>query len=348
MPAVSIILPLYNGQSFIRHTLLRIRAQTFPDWELLVVDDGSADDGAAIVMSEARKDRRIRLVRKSNGGISSARNYGIAKASGKYLAFADQDDTTGRNWLAALMDGMAGDVDLAVGGKKLEAADASGRTVRRRICRYADRLLETETERYGFLFNQENDASSQHVWNCMYKKELVNAHGIRFDEQLAMGMEDVLFNICYGFYCKKIHTIPQVVYAYRRRDGTSTSTKYDPDPVGGYAHRMQIISRLSGFPSGSSAYRMYGNYALRELCNLYFRSDGDYSGKLLAGLRDVYVEHVPEPAGACGIPFGKSFFHRLFYAAAEYSLRKEKYMCMKLLKSITDRYRRNVQPVRRL
>ena len=217
MPAVSIILPLYNGQPFIRHTISRIRSQTFQDWELLIINDGSADQGEAAAVQEAQTDRRIRVFGKPNGGISSARNYGISKAAGTYIVFADQDDTAGRNWLTALVNGMAGNVDLAVGGKILTVIDASGKAVKSRVCRYEDTLLETEEERYGFLFNQENDASSQHVWNCMYKKELIDAHSIRFDEHLAMGMEDVLFNICYGYYCSKIRKIPQVVYSYRQR-----------------------------------------------------------------------------------------------------------------------------------
>lgn len=376
MPAVSIILPLYNGQPFIRHTISRIRSQTFQDWELLIINDGSADQGEAAAVQEAQTDRRIRVFGKPNGGISSARNYGISKAAGTYIVFADQDDTAGRNWLTALVNGMAGNVDLAVGGKILTVIDASGKAVKSRVCRYEDTLLETEEERYGFLFNQESDASSQHVWNCMYKKELIDAHGIRFDEHLAMGMEDVLFNICYGYYCSKIRKIPQVVYSYRQRAGISTSTKYNPDIAKEYAHRMRIIAQLFGFPGQSAApmqqrvqtksranpmqrgtqtqshaYQMYGDYALRELCNLYIRSKGNDGFELLAGLRDAYVRNVPErmpfgrkqPEKACGnrkavrkIRSGKVLFKKLMYVMADDLLRKKRYFPLMLLKSGAD------------
>jgi len=349
MPAVSIILPLYNGQPYIKHTIDRIRSQTFQDWELLIINDGSTDDGEAAALQEAQKDRRIRVLRKSNGGISSARNYGLSKAAGKYIAFADQDDTAGKNWLTALFNGMAQNADLAVGGKKLTVIDALGKTVTCRVCRYEDTLLETEKELYGFLFNQKHDASSQHVWNCMYKKELMDAHGIRFNENLAMGMEDVLFNICYGYYCRKIHKIPQVVYSYIQRAGISTSTKYNPDIVKEYACRMQVIAKLFGFScqSGayrmykgpkSTAYRMYGDYALRELCNLYFRNVGNDSFGLLSGLRDAYVEYVPDKifygkGPFEKITFGKKLFRRILYAAADNLLREENYFLFRLLKS---------------
>ncbi len=342
MPAVSIILPLYNGQPFIRHTISKIRSQTFQDWELLVVNDGSSDGGEAVAMREAQQDHRIRVFRKPNSGISSARNYGITRAAGTYIAFADQDDTPFKNWLEDLYRGMAPDVDLTVGGKKLTVIDVSGKVVKSRICRYEDTVLETEQELYGFLFHQEHDASAQHVWNCMYKKELIDKHGIRFDEQLAMGMEDVLFNICYGYYCRKIRKIPQIVYSYQQRAGISTSTKYNPDLVKEYAHRMQRIARLStdGFRTQSNGYRMYGDYALRELCNLYFRSRGADSFELLAGLRDAYVQNVPEKVA---VNFQrqtaekvKTIVRKMLYAAADDLLRKKRYTPLILLKNGAD------------
>lgn len=338
MPQISIILPLYNGEKFIRHTLSGIRAQTFRDWELLVMDDGSSDSSFTIALQEAAKDSRIRVFHRPNGGISSARNYGITHAAGRYIAFADQDDTVSRNWLQALYRGMDGTADLVVGGKKLEVLDAAGKAVRCRICRYKDTVLETREELDAFLFHQENDASSLHVWNCLYKKELLDVYGIRFDENLTMGMEDVLFNICYGYRCRSIRKIPQVVYTYTQRIGISTSTRYNPELVREYAHRMNAIAGLFGFPKQSEAYEMYKDYALREMCNLYFRSSGTDSRKLLAGLRDAYVQCVPKKSFfrkrhlGKGI-YGRSMLRETLYAIADSLLRKKRYLLPGLIKS---------------
>lgn len=337
MPAISIILPLYNGERYIRHAIAAVRSQTFQDWELLVINDGSTDHSGAIALQESQKDRRIRIFQKPNGGISSARNYGLAKAAGTYLAFADQDDTVGKNWLAALYQGMAGDMDLAVAGKRLEVLDASGRITTRRVCTYPDTVLQTEAEIHAFVFNQKNDMASLHIWNCLYKKQLIDANGIRFDENLSMGMEDVLFNICYGYYCRKIHKIPQVVYAYKQRIGISTSTKYNRNLAGEYAHRMEAVSRLFGFPSRTDAYRMYKYYALRELCNLYFRNSGPDSKKLLAELRDAYVKYTADTLfcrkrHCVKTVLEHSLRKRIFYCMADASLRKEKYGIMKIMK----------------
>lgn len=95
--AVSVILPLYNGREFINETLLSIAKQSFTDTELIVVDDGSTDDSCSII-NQIRNEseypilKNLQILSKENGGVASARNFGIKAAKGKYLAFIDQDD----------------------------------------------------------------------------------------------------------------------------------------------------------------------------------------------------------------------------------------------------------------
>jgi len=101
MPAVSVITPAWNAAGYIRETIDSIRAQTFTDWELVLVDDGSTDDTIAIVESYAAVDPRIRLVRQSNSGPSAARNHGMRVAAGDFFAFLDSDDTWDSTFLAA-------------------------------------------------------------------------------------------------------------------------------------------------------------------------------------------------------------------------------------------------------
>ena len=89
---LSIIIPVYNNESYLRPTLQSVLAQTYPDFEVLAVDDGSTDGSLAICQEFAQKDRRLRIIHKENGGVSSARNRGIEEAVGKYIAFVDGDD----------------------------------------------------------------------------------------------------------------------------------------------------------------------------------------------------------------------------------------------------------------
>lgn len=91
-PAISIICPVYNAQNFIKKCLNSIAQQTFNDWELILVDDGSPDDSGVICDEYAAKDERIKVIHKKNGGVSSARQAGLEASSGEYVIHVDPDD----------------------------------------------------------------------------------------------------------------------------------------------------------------------------------------------------------------------------------------------------------------
>lgn len=91
-PKISVIVPVYNVEKFLRRCIDSILAQTFTDFELLLIDDGSKDKSGEICDEYAAKDARIRVFHKQNGGVSSARNLGIDKAQGEWVYFVDSDD----------------------------------------------------------------------------------------------------------------------------------------------------------------------------------------------------------------------------------------------------------------
>jgi teichuronic acid biosynthesis glycosyltransferase TuaG len=93
VPAVSVITPAFNAAEFIAQTIDSVRAQTFQDWELVIVDDGSTDKTVEIVQRYQERDPRIRLLHQTNAGPSAARNRGMRAAEGRYFAFLDSDDT---------------------------------------------------------------------------------------------------------------------------------------------------------------------------------------------------------------------------------------------------------------
>ena len=92
MPAISVIVPVYKAENCLSQCVDSILAQTFQDFEILLIDDGSPDQSGALCDEYAAKDSRIRVFHKENGGVSSARNLGLAQAAGTYIAFADSDD----------------------------------------------------------------------------------------------------------------------------------------------------------------------------------------------------------------------------------------------------------------
>ena len=101
MPTVSVIMPAYKVEAFIGEAIESVIAQTFTDWELVIVDDGSPDDSGAIAASYAASDRRIRVARQDNGGLSAARNHAVRLARGEFIAILDSDDLWQPSFLAA-------------------------------------------------------------------------------------------------------------------------------------------------------------------------------------------------------------------------------------------------------
>lgn len=127
---VSIITPLYNGERFVGQTIESVMAQTYPDWEMIVVNDGSKDKGADIVRHYAEQDRRIRLLEQPNGGCASARNHGLREAKGRFYCFLDSDDYWDPDFLKDQLLFMA-EHDAAIVTCSVRRVDENGKEILR-------------------------------------------------------------------------------------------------------------------------------------------------------------------------------------------------------------------------
>ena len=103
MPKISIIIPVYNTENYLHCCIDSILAQTYTDFELLLIDDGSTDKSSKICDEYAEKDSRIRVIHKENGGANAARKLGIEKANGEYVIFVDSDDSILQNGIEKLL-----------------------------------------------------------------------------------------------------------------------------------------------------------------------------------------------------------------------------------------------------
>ena len=92
IPKISVIIPVYNAEKYLYRCIDSVLVQTFTNWELLLIDDGSKDSSGVICDEYAAKDARVRVFHKENGGVSSARNLGLDNARGEWVAFVDSDD----------------------------------------------------------------------------------------------------------------------------------------------------------------------------------------------------------------------------------------------------------------
>ena len=112
MPLISIIIPIYNAEDTLNRCICSILNQTFYDWELLLIDDGSTDLSGELCDEYASKDQRIKVFHKKNGGVSSARNVGLDYAKGEWITFCDSDDFVCPNWLKNYTDNISDGIDL--------------------------------------------------------------------------------------------------------------------------------------------------------------------------------------------------------------------------------------------
>lgn len=109
---VSIIVPVYNVEKYLQRCIESILTQTETDFELLLIDDGSKDKSGLMCDDYAQKDKRVNVIHKENGGVSSARNLGIEKANGEWMCFIDADDYVRQDFLSNIQQYLFGDVDI--------------------------------------------------------------------------------------------------------------------------------------------------------------------------------------------------------------------------------------------
>ena len=211
-PLVSVIVPVYKTEGYLRQCVDSILAQSLRDFELLLIDDGSPDGCGAICDDYARRDPRIQAIHKENGGVSSARNLGIEKAAGQYIVFIDSDDWVEPEYLAELVaadDGAANTLVIAdyqpFGDQGLEA---------RTFCEgYTARLVPGGTTADQFrslVFNFQIFPP----YCKLYRRNVILVNGIRFDTSIRTA-EDFDFNRRYLELVDAVRYIPSVRYRYR-------------------------------------------------------------------------------------------------------------------------------------
>lgn len=211
MPTVSIIIPIFNAETYLQECLESIRIQSYKDFEVILVDDGSTDNSAPICRSFVENDKRFLYYYKTNGGVSSARNAGLEKASGDWIAFTDADDWVSPNYLQTIL-GYSPMADITFFGEKTMSDNKEiGNTVLAdRYC--TDResienvIYELKCGKYGDVFGW--------TWDKVFNANIIKKNTIRFSEKVSF-REDEIFTLEYCRYIKSIRTISDVLYFYR-------------------------------------------------------------------------------------------------------------------------------------
>lgn len=209
MPKVSVIVPVYNAENFIHRCINSILAQSYTDFELLLINDGSKDSSGTICDEYAQKDSRVRVFHKKNGGVSSARNMGLDNAKGEYIAFVDSDDYVLDNFLS-MANGL--EVDIFVGSfiynDEIVSLDENSSNNIAKDVFLAEYLIKT--------------MQIHSVWGKLIKLSSINNYKLRFDETLRT-CEDTLFMFSYLYHTKSIILSKEVIYYYNRQNDNGLS-----------------------------------------------------------------------------------------------------------------------------
>lgn len=211
IPFLSVILSTYNRKYCIARMIDSVLKQNFTDFELIIVDDGSSDNTAEMI-EEKYNDCRIKLIKKENGGVSSARNAGISVAVGEWITFVDSDDY--------LLDGFFEDIYQTLQQVNCEVLVYRGYAIENKILNeiplfFADKSLGCQNVmvKSGREFVEDFCLLSGNSWGCakVFKNTLIQKHSLCFDENIHYG-EDMLFNLQAYLVSAYVATNPRGFY----------------------------------------------------------------------------------------------------------------------------------------
>ena len=207
-PLFSIIVPVYNVEKYIDKCLDSILNQSFMDWEVMLIDDGSRDSSGKICDEYAKKDRRFHVFHKENGGVSSARNLGLDNARGEWIWYIDPDDWIADDALATLAAVVhKNEPDCVIFGIKYydEKGICTGEEVRSALCAKKEDVIES------------HDYAPQSI---LQKRSVLESYHIRFTHGIRMG-EDLELQYKFLITCKHPIRIPDTLYFGLRRMGSA-------------------------------------------------------------------------------------------------------------------------------
>lgn len=222
-PKISIVIPVYNSAKYLRECLDSICNQSFADWEIVAVDDGSPDESPAILEEYAARDRRIRVIHKPNGGVSAARNDGLEAAVGEYVLFVDSDDWLELNALQTYVDAISKkNVDVVITDYWTWNEDGSEKSfsffAREFLTEDKSVILDVQrtvlyrgyspypSPNCGYMFSA--------LWSKLIRRELLIENGIRFSRTLKL-YEDGLVALQVFQHAKMVCYKKVATYHYR-------------------------------------------------------------------------------------------------------------------------------------
>ena len=220
MQKVSIIIPAYNAEKTIIECLDSVLAQTYRNFEAIVVDDGSRDCTRRKVEEKATQDSRIKLLTQKNAGVSAARNHGLQAASGELISFLDSDDALSPDFLKALVP-LCTSQTLPVAG----IIRSDGKTGVQPVDEQ-QMLKIPENLAREYLCGEFGQKIAFSASNKLFQNDIIRKENLKFEETLPIG-EDLVFVLRYLQYCAKVVICGKAQYFYNINEGSAMHTKGD-------------------------------------------------------------------------------------------------------------------------
>lgn len=269
---ISVIIPIFNSEKYIGRCLNDILDQTYNNFEVILIDDGSVDDSYQICQKFCKIDNRIKVIKQRNSGVSKARNTGLKIASGKYICFIDSDDRIEPNYLKNLIDAYFTcnrRIGLVIHGCKIDFYKKE-KIIKTRVVEPKSNIYKF----HNFLESLEKDVpliSAQTVWGKLYIKSIIKSNSLLFCEGVGLS-EDFLFNLKYMYYIDEILVDSYSNYHYIKTENESSVHRYHPEYLDTVKKIILNMQNILIEPSDD-----FLGYVFREYCRTIYHYYSNYS-----------------------------------------------------------------------
>ncbi len=236
MPKVSVIVPVYKAEAYLKRCIDSILAQTFTDWELLLVDDGSPDRSGEICDEYAAADSRIRVLHKENGGVSSARNLGLDNMQGEYVTFVDADDWIDIDTFEICMNEII--------CKRLDVLQYSWKRVNDKGQVLMQKIIKSDVLGVEDFMNNAN--FNVCVGGSFIKADIIRERQMRFNVKLKLA-EDQIFILTALSFAQRIQAIQNPFYNYFYNSDSATNNTKLSDIENGMSALIKLKSEYPVF-----------------------------------------------------------------------------------------------------
>lgn len=240
---VSIIVPIFNSEKFIGKCIDSIINQTYKNFELLLINDGSTDNSLAICEEYTDLDKRIKVINIPNSGPSVARNIGLETSKGELIQFVDSDDYLDESMIELMVKSIGDHYEMAMCGYYSIYKDKNTKTISEPGVFKLDNILN----KFGLLYEK---TLLQYLWNKIYLADIIKTNELKFDVESKRG-EDLLFNLDYFKLCDTVSIIDIPLYNYIRINDNSLTIKYNKTL---FHDQEKVFKKIRQFLNSYNAY----------------------------------------------------------------------------------------------